>query len=381
VRAGFIIAFAWILAGRALGAQPGLPDLDVTHVERTPKYNPIPWVYPDQGPQFQGDPKTKQPYSPEQLKELRECPAAGDPVTFVAHVVNASDATCPAFHARWRIDRKTEPEVPSRALQPWEKTTFEFRWTWQEGPHEVHAAQLGRYRVYRVFAPQYHSIGFQPRYEKLADVPADVTEVDVAPPPGYAGVTDVPCFMVTAVDAQGRESGHADDRQLTRFAFPSGGATVERFGPRGGTVRVALGPQALVHFRESLLVEQGTRFGFRVRTTSRTPASLRFSVAGLGDVNVVLVGPPPADGAVLHEYRDLNTGSWQQIEVDLRKLLDGLAAERRVTPAEARTTWNEDWVVTAVRFGHFVPPAAGREAIEVYEFEDLDLAAGRSHGQ
>ncbi|MBI3467482.1 MAG: hypothetical protein HY000_31115 [Planctomycetes bacterium] len=733
----------------------------MTHIERTPKYNPIPWVYPEKGPQFQGDPKTKQPYTPEQLRGMKERPAAGDPVTFKAHVVNASDATAPAVAAEWAIDGTIVRRLQCRPLGPWETAVYELAWTWADGPHTVrfvvdpddklHEAceknnsltdrtdalalqmrvtqqlydafritanklgsrsfedwvhrhilimnntfaacayertcpegirervrvddfvimtkdemhtrqpqtlgcdggwnfyddnfpawfdghismdfttgvdwglihelthQLGiidlytivvsahwnhvrdaqgqpiwigysgsqpcimsgsgirtlpdgstpppltlkvdsdghvtagqglnfaaysehtagglsaligkrrghfglylfdiparnfvrildnagkpvvgakvtvyqqtpgpgpqsiseapalsgqtdaggvlplgsrpfgdintiglngilfcvvqarghteyrfldisqfniaqwqgqgqftatfrtgippdgapapvrhlryaiwdgspnglicltwdaplggevdHYQVYRVFAPQYHSISFQPRYEVVATVPVDETHAVVQPPPGYAGVTDVPCFMVTAVDAAGRESGYANDRELTRFAYPGGGARINRVQQEGKTILVQLGPQAVFHLRESALVEKGTRLKFHFHTTSQIPAGIRLSVAGLGDLQIPLVGPPAPNIPVLADIGELNNGG-KEVSLELRPRLDAVAAQRQVSPAQARTSWNNDWLVTAFQFGHLTP--AGTDPVKParYRFEDFQL--------
>jgi hypothetical protein len=50
-------------------------------------------------------------------------------------------------------------------------------------------------------------------------------------------------------------------------------------------------------------------------------------------------------------------------------LLDALAAQRKVKPADARTTWDHDWVITDVRFGHLSPGGGGGKP-EIYEFEE-----------
>jgi hypothetical protein len=745
------------------GAQDDLPDLDVTHIARTPRYDPIPWVYPEKGPQFLGDPKTKRPYTTEQLRSMKERPLEGDPMKFTAHVVNASAVPAPAFAAEWLIDGKLVQRVEGKALGPWAKTTFDLSWTWAAGPHTVQFAvdpkndiaeaceknnsitdrtdalalqmrvtqqlydafrkvtnklgsrsfedwvqrhiaimnntfaaciyprtcpegirervrvddfvimtkeemqkrqpqslgcdggwnfyddnfpawfdghigmeftasidwglihelthQLGiidlytivvgghwnhvrdregqpvwigyggsqpcimsgsgirtlpdgstpspltlkvdadshvtageklnfaaysehtagglnallgkrrghfglylfdipkqnlveildntgkpvsgakvtvyqqtpepgpqsisdvatmsgqtdahgifpldgrpfghintiglngilffviqarghteyrflditqfniakwqgqeqfraafrtgippegapapvrnlrcalweavpntpvtlawdastvsdvaSYNVYRVLAPQYHSISFQPRYEKVATVTSDTTHTEAQSPPGYAGVTDVRCFMVTAVDSKGRESGYADDRELARFAYPGGGAKIERLGEAGRSARVTLPPQGLIHLRESALIEKGSRLTFRFRTTSQTAAGIRLSVAGLGDLQVPLVGPPIPNVPRLTELNELNDGNWRQVSLDLRVLLDNLATDRKVTPAQARTSWLNDWLVTEMLFGHLDPAQTGQVKPEVYEFEDLRIA-------
>ena len=113
---------------------------------------------------------------------------------------------------------------------------------------------------------------------------------------------------------------------------------------------------------------------FRFRTTSRTPAAIRLSVAGLGDVQIPLVGEPSADIPVIVDLNELNDGNWKQVHLALREQLDRFAAQKQVNAAQARTTWNEDWVVTQWRFGHFAPSPADRNRAEVYEFDGLELA-------
>ncbi len=237
---------------------------------------------------------------------------------------------------------------------------------WDAGP----GTKTLSFNVYSVFAPQYHSISFQPRYEKVATVDAGTTRVSVQPPPGYAGVTDVPCFMVTAVDADGRESGHADDRELTRFVHPNGGARIERQGAGGRLARIVLLPGATVHLRESALIGKGARLCFRFRTTSDAAASIRLSVAGLGDIGIALVGRPGQALPILCHLDGLNDGRWKDIDVDLRPLLDKNAAERSATPEQARTTWNQDWIVTSLTLGRDGGLDQDSSAA-VYEFEDL----------
>ncbi len=750
-----------------------LPDLEVTHLERLPRYNPIPWIYPEKGPQFQGDPKTRRPFSPEELRGMKERPAAGEAVKFIAHVVNAADASAPAFAGRWLIDGREAGRAAGPPLGPWKSAAFEMAWTWAEGPHTVrfevdpesqieeacernnaiadrtdalslqmrvtrqlyegfrktpnrlgsrsfedwvqrhllimnnafaacvypetcprgilervraddfaimtkeemqarqpqtlghdggwnfyddnfpawfdghigmdftsnidwglihelthqlgiidlyaivvaahwnhvrdsegqpvwagyggsqpcimsgsgirtlsdgampppltlkvdadgkvaageklsfsayseHSAgglnsllgkrrghfglylfdlpaksflkvldNAGRpvegarvrvhrqipepgpqsiaaepvlagetdrqgifplggrpfgdvnpiglngilfvamearghtdrrfidisqfniarwrgeeeftavfrtgippegapppvrrlrcalwdsapgkpvalawdppegaavkgYRVYRVLAPQYHSISFQPRYEKVAEVPAEMLRAEAQPPPGYAGVTDVRCFMVTAIGGDGRESGYADDRELARFAYPGGAARVERIGEGGKTARLTLGPQGQVHLRESLLVEKGTALKFRFRAAGKAAAGLRLAVAGLGEAQVPLAGEPAPGLPILERPSGLSGGAWKEVRLDLRADLDRLAREKKVKPADARTTWNEDWLVTDLRFGRFAPAApgagagngSGEEGEAVYEFEDVQAMRG-----
>jgi hypothetical protein len=196
-------------------------------------------------------------------------------------------------------------------------------------------------------------------------------------PPGYGGVTDVRCFTVTAVDGEGREGGAADDRELARFAYPGGAAKVERLGEGGAMARVTLGPQGYVHLRESLLVEDGTTLSFRFRTESPAGAGLKLSVAGLGELQVALVGEPAPGLPLLAQLDGLGGGPWREVRLELRRPLDALAAEKKLTPAAARTSWTDDWLVTEMRFGRWAPAGAGEAASAVYEFEALEVRRRR----
>jgi hypothetical protein len=178
--------------------------------------------------------------------------------------------------------------------------------------------------------------------------------------PGYAGANETPWFTVTAADAQGRESACAGAKELVRWG-PFADAAVKRDDPK--TVTLVLHPGASwVQLRNSFVVTKGAALAFQINTQSPRPLALRLAVAGLGDVDLPLT-KLPAGGAKLDD------GQWHPVTLNLREPLDKLAAEKKVTPAQARTTWNEDWLVTDCRLGDF-----GADAKEAATFEFKDVA-------
>jgi hypothetical protein len=233
---------------------------------------------------------------------------------------------------------------------------------WEPSPSSGVAA----YNVYRRSAAD-GAATFDAPYVKVATVPADRTSCEVEPPSGSgnAGGSDRPWFTVTAVDDGGRESGYAKNKELIRWG-PWGTATLERDDPETVTVTLLPGP-GWVQAHSVFVVGPRTRLALRVQTESRRSAALRLSVAGLGEVDVPLSTLAPAGS-------DLADGQWHELSVDLRALLDRVAAERNVTPAQARTTWNEDWLVTACRFGDWSND--GQEQA-VFCFQGLHVSEGR----
>ncbi|MBI4601368.1 MAG: hypothetical protein HY721_05325, partial [Planctomycetes bacterium] len=123
-----------------------------------------------------------------------------------------------------------------------------------------------------------------------------------------------------------------------------------------------------------LLVERGTTLRFRFRAAGSAPAGLRLSVAGLGDVQVPLAGPEAPGAPVLLRPEGLRAGEWADVRLDLRPALDAVAASKGIAPAQARTTWDDDWVVTAVRFARSSDPGGAGTGDEVYEFEGVEAA-------
>jgi hypothetical protein len=84
-----------------------LVDLDVTFVERTPRYA---------------------------YDAPKNMPAAGDAVTFRGHVRSWNDATASAAY-RWELDGTPIASGSLLGLQPDEERVVELAWSWQAGPH------------------------------------------------------------------------------------------------------------------------------------------------------------------------------------------------------------------------------------------------------
>src|ERR1041385_5032339 len=92
----------------ALAQRPErLPDIDVLYIERTPRY---PGYRPDydlpghQGVPILVNPKTRKPLTPAEAKAIKRWPAAGEEVTFTAHIQNRGNAEAPAWEYSWLID-------------------------------------------------------------------------------------------------------------------------------------------------------------------------------------------------------------------------------------------------------------------------------------
>ncbi len=112
--------------------KPDRPDLDVTFIERTPRFK----RYHDNGrtsyerKMFRKDNVGVMKY-PDYADEPK-WPADGDEVTFTAHVKNAGTqpVTGPVAYC-WRLnDREVARGEFTGTLAPWEEWTAEWRWTW-----------------------------------------------------------------------------------------------------------------------------------------------------------------------------------------------------------------------------------------------------------
>ena len=214
------------------------------------------------------------------------------------------------------------------------------------------------------------SVTFDSPYVKFAAVPAAKTSMEIKPIPGYAGAQDQPHFTVTAVDAQGRESGHARTKEVVRWGpYPRPNVIVKRDDPK--IVEVTLGPGAgAVQVSNSFVVERGTRFAVRYKTISQQTSAFRLTVAGLGKVQIPLTGEVEPPTPALGKPRAGLDGKWHELSVDLRPLLDELARKKKTTPARHRTTWNDAWLVTACSFGNW---GAKGGASETYSFRNLRI--------
>jgi len=220
------------------------------------------------------------------------------------------------------------------------------------------------------------SVTFESPYVKIASVPAEAgTSVgranmhaaEVEPLPGYGGVNEHPWFTVTAVDKDGRESAQARNWGLTSWG-PWGNALVERADAETVKVTLAGGPSS-IQVRRSFVVGKDAQLRFRVKADADTPSSIRLTVAGLGDVDVLVTGAEEGK-PVVGKCPDLADGDWHDVAIPLRAALDRLAAEKKVTPAQARTTWNADWLITDCKFGRWAGGGTGKA---VFWFQKVQI--------
>lgn len=115
-------------------------DLDVTYIERTPRYyaykvsylrnqSSCPYPYPeDRGPYLCPD-----------NAGLQRWPAPGETVQFIAHVINKGSVASPVFAYRWQIDGATMLNGSGPALAPGAEFTTSLSWTWS---HSLNGERL-----------------------------------------------------------------------------------------------------------------------------------------------------------------------------------------------------------------------------------------------
>lgn len=89
---------------------PPTIDLDVTYIERTPRYD---------------------------YDAAKGWPDPGDVVTFHAHVRNWGNVTVPSVDFAWAVDEALATSGPLTSLLPDEDRVVDFSWTWQDGPHTI----------------------------------------------------------------------------------------------------------------------------------------------------------------------------------------------------------------------------------------------------
>ena len=112
--------------------KPAVPDLDVTYIERTPKYPPGgDWKYPQHMRciRIKEDPPVK------------HWPDPGEEVTFIAHIVNKGGAPSTEVKYYWMLDNQHRKEEgwsgTLKALQPGEEATVEVKWPWSQDRHRI----------------------------------------------------------------------------------------------------------------------------------------------------------------------------------------------------------------------------------------------------
>ncbi|HEX6098603.1 MAG TPA: CARDB domain-containing protein [Thermoanaerobaculia bacterium] len=123
----------FVLLGFTLGlalpaaAQAG-PDLDVTYIERTPRY-----------PRY----RVAAGYFPQQLEpgtdKDQRWPAAGETVSYIAHVINKGNAASGPFAFEWRIDGNVARtnNTSSGSIAPGDERTFTLQRPWTTEPKRI----------------------------------------------------------------------------------------------------------------------------------------------------------------------------------------------------------------------------------------------------
>ncbi|MHB1034793.1 MAG: choice-of-anchor D domain-containing protein [Pirellulales bacterium] len=104
-----IAALGSVVGSGMLTVQQRQVDLDVTYIERTPRYD---------------------------YDAAKNNPAPGDLVRFLGHVRNWSDFT-PQAEYRWLLDGATVAAGVLENLAPGEERVVEYPWVWQSGDHQI----------------------------------------------------------------------------------------------------------------------------------------------------------------------------------------------------------------------------------------------------
>src|SRR5438067_7457941 len=108
VRVFLFTATLALPAAPLIGQNPEtLPDIDVLYIERTPRY---PGYRPDydlpgrEGVPVLVDPKTRRSIGPAEAAKIQRWPAAGETVTFTAHVQNRGNGKAGSYEYMWLLD-------------------------------------------------------------------------------------------------------------------------------------------------------------------------------------------------------------------------------------------------------------------------------------
>ncbi len=137
-----LVAFATILTTALAPAALAGIDVEVTYIERTPKY----FSYQDHvlyhlNVRFTDDYlpyNADVAYDVSQPPNTQRWPEPGEAVTFTAHVTNRGNAVTPGFDYRWLIDDQVVASgTYSQPLAPGNFVRFSTQWSWEFAPHRV----------------------------------------------------------------------------------------------------------------------------------------------------------------------------------------------------------------------------------------------------
>ena len=149
-----MIACAAVVSLTALSSSlaPAFTDLEVTYIERNPKYKSYQGRVQYGGKTFTDD------YTPYyatyayglsgQTPATKRWPDPGETVTFTAHVYNRGDTTVTSFAYEWRLDDAVIGSgTYSTAMAPGDFATLDRTWSWSWGLHRIKFAIVGHEEV------------------------------------------------------------------------------------------------------------------------------------------------------------------------------------------------------------------------------------------
>ncbi len=119
---------AKILEKKAAAGCPRLPDLDISYIERTPRFRRYNVSY---------EPGGKNPHLSEEEKKIQRWPLDGETVTFWGHVANKGLVESKPSTYRFYLDGKTIAEGELPAIQPCDQQIVTVAWPWQSGRHKI----------------------------------------------------------------------------------------------------------------------------------------------------------------------------------------------------------------------------------------------------
>jgi len=129
-----LIAYQSSIIGQPSEDVKLLPDIDVTFISRTPRYERLRVSYHQRSDGLIGD---VNPYLTAEEKNKKRWPENGEIVTFTAHVKNHGRKAVQAFEYFWTIDGEIVNTGLSAQIKPNDERIFRLQWRWQSGAHAV----------------------------------------------------------------------------------------------------------------------------------------------------------------------------------------------------------------------------------------------------
>ena len=107
-------------------------DLDVTYIERTPRYSRYALDYRLRPGDPWGIPRLC-----EGTEDAKRWPDEGETVTYTAHIINKGTARSSRFHFKWLIDGTVVAQGTARALRPGAEQTFHYSTAFPASPQTI----------------------------------------------------------------------------------------------------------------------------------------------------------------------------------------------------------------------------------------------------